>query len=149
MMRILRIAMGGHILIENAIEKIDSDELKGKMNLEGCGAVVSFLGITRAQKDGSEVIHLEFDAWLDKLPSVLHRLAEQAVEDFGVISVAMAHRVGIVKANEDIVAIHVGSAHRKAAFKACEWLIDELKNQAPLWKKEVTDAGEEWKSGLG
>tara|TARA_B110000003_G_scaffold271991_1_gene307062 strand:- start:468 stop:917 length:450 start_codon:yes stop_codon:yes gene_type:complete len=149
MMRLLRITMSGHILIENAIEKIDSDELKSKMNLDGCGAVVSFLGITRANNDGAEVIQLEFDAWIDKLPSVLHRLAGQAIVDFGVISVAMAHRVGIVKANEDIVAIHVGSAHRKAAFKACEWLIDELKNQAPLWKKEVTDAGEEWKSGLG
>ena len=149
MMRLLRIVMSGHILIENATEKIDFIGLKNKMKLEGCGAVVSFLGITRAQKEGAEVIQLEFDAWLDKLPAVLHILAEQAVEEFGVISVAMAHRVGIVKANEDIVAIHVGSAHRKAAFKACEWLIDELKNQAPLWKKEVTDAGEEWKSGLG
>lgn len=141
--------MSGHILIENAIEKINADQLKSKMNLEGCGAVVSFLGITRAKNEDTNVIQLEFDAWLDKLPSVLHRLAEQAIEEFGIISVAMAHRVGIVKANEDIVAIHVGSAHRKAAFKACEWLIDELKSQAPLWKKEVTDAGEEWKAGLG
>lgn len=149
MMRLLRLTMGGHILIENALENINSEELKNKMNLEGCGAVVSFLGITRDKKDGAEVIQLEFDAWLDKLPTVLHRLAEEAIGKFGIISVAMAHRVGIVKANEDIVAIHVGSAHRKAAFKACEWLIDELKNQAPLWKKEVTDAGEEWKSGLG
>jgi len=149
MMRSPRITMSGHILIENAIEKINADQLKSKMNLEGCGAVVSFLGITRAKNEDTNVIQLEFDAWLDKLPSVLHRLAEQAIEKFGIISVAMAHRVGIVKANEDIVAIHVGSAHRKAAFKACEWLIDELKSQAPLWKKEVTDAGEEWKAGLG
>lgn len=149
MMRLLRITMSGHILIENAIEKIDSDELRNKMNLDGCGAVVSFLGITRPQNDGANVIQLEFDAWMDKLPAVLHRLAEEAIIQFGIISVAMAHRVGVVKANEDIVAIHVGSAHRKAAFKACEWLIDELKNQAPLWKKEVTDVGEKWKAGLG
>jgi molybdopterin synthase catalytic subunit len=111
--------------------------------------VVSFLGITRPQNDGANVIQLEFDAWMDKLPAVLHRLADEAIIQFGIISVAMAHRVGVVKANEDIVAIHVGSAHRKAAFKACEWLIDELKNQAPLWKKEVTDVGEKWKAGLG
>jgi molybdopterin synthase catalytic subunit len=149
MMRLLRITMSGHILIENAIEKISPDELKKKMNLEGCGAVVSFLGITRPLNDGAEVIQLEFDAWKDKLPTVLHRLAEEAIADFGILSVAMAHRVGIVKANEDIVAIHVGSAHRKEAFKACEWLIDELKNQAPLWKKEVTNTGEKWMSGLG
>ena len=50
---------------------------------------------------------------------------------------------------EPIVAIHVGSPHRKEAFQACEWLIDELKKQAPIWKKEVTSEGETWKEGLG
>ena len=119
------------------------------MNLTGCGAVVSFLGITRDNKDGSRVLQLEFDAWLEKLSEVLHDLANQAIERFEVLSIAMAHRVGIVKANQDIVSIHVGSAHRKPAFKACEWLIDELKQQAPIWKKEVTEDGEEWKAGLG
>ncbi len=53
------------------------------MNLEGCGAVVSFLGITRAKNEDANVIQLEFDAWLDKLPSVLHRLAEQAIRNLG------------------------------------------------------------------
>ena len=110
---------------------------------------MSFLGITRSKNEDSNVIQLEFDAWLEKLPIVLDQLANQAIENFQVLSVAMAHRVGVVKANEDIVAIHVGSAHRKPAFKACEWLIDELKKQAPLWKKEVTDDGFTWKSGLG
>ena len=141
--------MTGHVLIENAHETIDADGLKNRMNLEGCGAVVSFLGITRSKNEDSNVIHLEFDAWLEKLPIVLNQLANQAIENFQVLSVAMAHRVGIVKANEDIVAIHVGSAHRKPAFHACEWLIDELKKQAPLWKKEVTDNGVQWKAGLG
>ena len=58
MMRLLRITMSGHILIENAIEKIDSNELRNKMNLDGCGEVVSFLGITRPQNDGANVIQL-------------------------------------------------------------------------------------------
>ena len=141
--------MTGHILIENAHETIDADGLKNRMNLEGCGAVVSFLGITRSKNEDSKVIQLEFDAWLEKLPIVLNQLANQAIENFQVLSVAMAHRVGIVKANEDIVAIHVGSAHRKPAFHASEWMIDQLKKQAPLWKKEVTDNGVQWKAGLG
>ena len=148
-MRLLRRYMPGQILIENAHDIIDADGLKKRMNLDGCGAVVSFLGITRSKNDDSNVIQLEFDAWIEKLPVVLNQIAEQAIEEFQVLSVAMAHRVGVVKANEDIVAIHVGSAHRKPAFKACEWLIDELKKQAPLWKKEVTDKGVEWKAGLG
>ena len=56
--------MTGHILIENAHETIDADGLKNRMNLEGCGAVVSFLGITRSKNEDSNVIQLEFDAWL-------------------------------------------------------------------------------------
>jgi molybdopterin synthase catalytic subunit len=47
------------------------------------------------------------------------------------------------------VSIHVASPHRKEAFQACEWLIDELKKQAPLWKREVTSKGSNWKAGLG
>ena len=80
---------------------------------------------------------------------VLYQLAKQAIAQFGVLAVAMAHRTGTVGPEEPIVAIHVGSPHRKEAFLACEWLIDELKKQAPLWKKEVTTLGETWKAGLG
>ena len=80
---------------------------------------------------------------------MLERLAHEAIKQFGVLSVAMAHRTGSVGPQEPIVAIHVGSPHRKEAFQACEWLIDELKKQAPIWKKEVTTDGETWKEGLG
>jgi molybdopterin synthase catalytic subunit len=76
-------------------------------------------------------------------------LAETAIESFGVSKVAMAHRTGPVEAGENIVSIHVASPHRKQAFQACEWLIDELKIQAPIWKKEVSEHGEKWKAGLG
>ena len=76
-------------------------------------------------------------------------LAEQAIDRFGLKSVAMAHRTGSVGPGENIVAIHVASPHRKEAFEGCSWLIDELKGQAPLWKKEVKPSGATWKAGLG
>jgi molybdopterin synthase catalytic subunit len=111
--------------------------------------VVSFVGLTRETEGDDDVLRLEFDAWQDKLTPVLESLAHQSIERFGVSSVAMAHRTGAVGPQEPIVAIHVGSPHRKEAFTACEWLIDELKKQAPIWKKEVTTSGETWKEGLG
>jgi molybdopterin synthase catalytic subunit len=110
---------------------------------------VSFLGITRGQDGDAEVLRLEFDAWQDKLTAVLQGLAKQAINDFSVTAVAMSHRTGSVGPEEPIVAIHVASPHRKEAFHACHWLIDELKKQAPLWKKEITSKGESWKAGLG
>jgi molybdopterin synthase catalytic subunit len=139
----------GKILIELAPESLDSDGLKSKMDTEGCGSIVSFLGVTRGTDEGVDVQHLEFDAWMEKLPSVLHELASQAIVQFGVNSVAMSHRTGIVLPGENIVCIHVASPHRKEGFAACAWLIDELKTQAPLWKKEVRSDGAHWKEGLG
>lgn len=149
MMRSIRVTMSGFIFIEEALDSLDDIALKAKLPLDGCGAVVSFLGITRGKEGDAEVYRLEFDAWQEQLSPVLHSLAEQAIEQFGVRAVAMAHRIGHVGPEDSIVSIHVGSPHRKEAFQACEWLIDELKKQAPLWKKEVTSQGESWKAGLG
>ena len=149
MMRFPRIIIGDEIIIMEAPEDLDHQGLLEHLDLTGCGAVVSFLGITRGYDDGIEIYRLEFDAWQDKLGNVLQLLAETAIENFGISKVAMAHRIGPVKAGENIVSIHVASPHRKQAFQACEWLIDELKIQAPIWKKEVSEHGEKWKAGLG
>ena len=130
-------------------KRLDPDYLRRQLEVEGCGSVVSFVGLTRGVDDGITVERLEFDAWEEKLPEVLNNLAELAVDQFGVYSVVIAHRTGSVGPSEPIVCIHVGSAHRSEGFEACSWLIDELKRQAPLWKKEVRSDGEIWKAGLG
>ena len=141
--------MSGTVLVEEAPDVLNPDDLLKRLNTTGCGAVVSFVGLTRETEGDEEVLRLEFDAWQDKLTPVLESLAHQSIERFGITSVAMAHRTGSVGPQEPIVAIHVGSPRRKEAFTACEWLIDELKKQAPIWKKEVTTSGETWKEGLG
>ena len=141
--------MSGEIIIVEAPVKLDHNSLLEKLPKKNCGAVVSFLGITRGQDNGEEIIRLEFDAWQEQLGTTLHKLAQLAIDKFGVSSVAMAHRTGSVAPEESIVSIHVASRHRKEAFVACEWLIDELKAQAPIWKKEVSKSGERWKQGLG
>lgn len=149
MMCFIRVGMSGVIVVEEAPDALDPQALLSRLPTEGCGAIVSFLGITRGTEGEADVIRLEFDAWQDRLNPVLHRLASEAIATFGVQAVAMAHRTGAVGPQEPIVSIHVGSPHRKEAFEACSWLIDELKKQAPIWKKEVTTDGETWKEGLG
>ncbi|MBT4060250.1 MAG: molybdenum cofactor biosynthesis protein MoaE [Euryarchaeota archaeon] len=139
----------GRVIIVPAPESLDSEAVREKLILEGCGSIVSFLGITRGIDDGVLVEKLEFDAWEEKLGGVLARLGEEAIDKFGVTSVSMAHRTGSVGPSEPIVAIHVASPHRAEGFEACSWLIDELKAQAPLWKKEVRADGTVWKGGLG
>jgi molybdopterin synthase catalytic subunit len=135
------------VLIEP--EQLDPEGLREMLDSDGCGSVVSFVGLTRGEDDGVIVERLEFDAWAERLPMVLAELAEQALGQFGVSSVVLAHRTGSVGPGEPIVCIHVGSPHRAEGFEACSWLIDELKRQAPLWKKEIRADGEAWKAGLG
>ena len=141
--------MQGRIFIQEAPDNLDVDDLRTNLNTEGCGAIVSFVGITREIDEGEEVLRLEFDAWQEKLSVTLNSIAEDALVKFSLHSIAMAHRTGTVGPQENIVAIHVASPHRKEAFEGCSWLIDELKRQAPLWKKEVKPSGATWKAGLG
>lgn len=135
--------------IEVASKSLNIAKLRGLIDSQGCGSIVSFVGVTRGEEEGFVVKGLEFDAWGEELPNVLRRLANEAISEFGVRSIVMAHRIGSVGPGENIVCIHVGSAHREEGFSACAWLISELKKQAPLWKKEIREDGEFWKSGLG
>ena len=136
-----------HISVEP--DNLNPDSLKSKLDVDGCGSIVSFVGITRGVEDNSAVERLEFDSWEERLPVVLKNIAREAMEEFGISSVVIAHRTGTVMPAEPIVCIHVSSPHRAEGFKACSRIIDELKIQAPLWKKEVRSDGEFWKSGLG
>mgnify|MGYP000847814389 CR=1 FL=1 len=138
-----------HVRVSIEPERLDPDNLRRDLQVDGCGSVVSFVGLTRGDDDGVEVERLEFDAWTERLPVVLNDIAEQALVRFGVSSVVIAHRTGSVGPGEPIVCIHVASAHRASGFEACSWMIDELKRQAPLWKKEIRADGEVWKAGLG
>jgi len=136
-----------HVGLEK--EKLCPDDLRKFVEINGCGSVVSFVGYTRSYFQEKSVKRLEFESWDDKLLKVLNDLANQAIEKFGISSACIVHRTGIVEPLEPIVCIHVGSEHRKEGFLACSWLISELKNQAPIWKKEVREDGEFWKDGLG
>ena len=139
--------MGVHIRVEEV--SLDANKLRSLIEKEGCGSIVSFVGLTRGDDLGKKVKRLEFDSWEAKLPEVLEEIANDAITRFLVKSVLIAHRTGSVKPSQEIVCIHVGSKHRKEGFIACSWIIDELKKQAPLWKKEIREDGEYWKSGLG
>ena len=138
-----------HVIVRIESKKLEPENLRSLLNIDECGSVVSFVGLTRGIDEGISVKRLEFDAWEEKLSEVLREISELSIEKFKIHSVVIAHRVGIVHPSEPIVCIHVGSKHRDSGFEACSWLITELKSQAPLWKKEVTTNGEIWKKGLG
>ncbi|MDD5613111.1 MAG: molybdenum cofactor biosynthesis protein MoaE, partial [Gallionella sp.] len=63
---------------------------------------------------------------------------------FGLLDARIVHRLATVRAGDNIVFIATGAEHRAPALHACEWIIDELKSRVPIWKKEVTPAGDSW-----
>ncbi|HSD11577.1 MAG TPA: molybdenum cofactor biosynthesis protein MoaE [Candidatus Binatia bacterium] len=108
------------------------------------GAIATFLGTTRDHNAGRPVIRLEYEAYPEMALREMRRIGEQAVERFSAKAVAIVHRVGVVEIGETSVAIAASAAHRDAAFAACRFAIDRLKEIVPIWKKEHYRGGEIW-----
>lgn len=108
------------------------------------GGIATFLGCARDFSEGRNVFSIEFEQYAGMAEKALFALRDEALVRFDIIEARIIHRVTTVHAGDQIVLIVVGAEHRKAAFEACEWLIDELKKRVPIWKKETTPDGESW-----
>lgn len=109
------------------------------------GAIVSFIGKVRNFNQNSDVTGLHLEHYPAMTQLSLEKLVAEAHARWPIQGCTLIHRVGDLTVNDQIVLILVASAHRKAAFAACEFLIDELKTSAPFWKKERrTDGSLRW-----
>ncbi|MCG9698062.1 molybdopterin synthase catalytic subunit MoaE [Shewanella sp. Isolate11] len=131
------------ILVQNADFSVP-DEYARIATDNSDGAVVTFVGKVRDFNDGSVVTDLTLEHYPGMTEAVLQQIAQQARERWPLNEVTIIHRVGTMSLGEQIVFIGVTSAHRKAAFAACEFLIDFLKTKAPFWKLEAGDKGKNW-----
>jgi len=111
-----------------------ADEYAAIAAQPGCGAVVFFTGLVRQQFDGA-LTGLELEHYPGMTEQAIQRIADQAAERFGIAALTVIHRVGLLAPQAQIVLVAAASAHRQAAFDACQFLMDYLKNQVPLWKK--------------
>ena len=108
------------------------------------GGIATFLGCARDFSEGREVSEITFDAYGSMALSELEKLRGDAIEKYGLLDARIVHRIGTVRGGENIVFIAAGAEHRVAALEACRWMIDELKQRVPIWKKEITPQGESW-----
>jgi molybdopterin synthase catalytic subunit len=111
------------------------------------GAVCTFEGIVRNHTRDRQTLYLDYEAYRDMALAQMQQLAVEALTRFAVRDVALLHRLGRLEIGETSVLIIVASAHRCAAFEACRWIIDTLKNQVPIWKKETFVDGAVWADG--
>ncbi|NJN88435.1 MAG: molybdenum cofactor biosynthesis protein MoaE [Leptolyngbyaceae cyanobacterium SL_7_1] len=112
------------------------------------GAVVVMSGMVRNNTDGQSVVALEYQAYEPMAIQIFHQIAREIRQRWlDVTHVVIHHRVGRLKIGEISVLVAIGCPHRTEAFAACQYAIDTLKHQAPIWKKEHwTDGSSSWVS---
>ncbi len=124
---------------------IDANEVIRRVEHPGNGAICVFYGVVRDHAlSGRRTSYLHYEAYQEMAEAKMAEIAEEIRRRWGIDRVAMTHRVGRLAVGEPSVVIAVGTPHRKQAFEACEYAIDRLKEEVPIWKKEIGPDGEEW-----
>ncbi|WP_245845556.1 molybdenum cofactor biosynthesis protein MoaE [Mucilaginibacter xinganensis] len=108
------------------------------------GGIDVFIGTVRNATKGKKVIRLEFEAYEPMALAEMKKIAQVAFDKWPVQKVLVHHRTGVLEVGEVPVIIAVSAAHRAAAFDACRYIIDTLKQTVPIWKKEIFEDGEVW-----
>ena len=121
--------------------ELTSMRLAGQGNI---GAIVNFVGLVRDMNDGDAIQTLTLEHYPGMTEKTLEAIESEVKARWNIIDSLIIHRVGCLQPQDQIVLVAVASAHRGDAFKACEFMMDFLKTQAPFWKKEATNQGERW-----
>lgn len=125
-------------------QPIDAAEVTAAAADPATGATVTFIGTTRDHNDGRQVTQLEYEAYPEMALAEMRKIGDLAAQRWPIAKIAIVHRIGVVPIGEASVVIAVSSAHRVAAFEACHFAIDRLKEVVPIWKKEHYTGGELW-----
>ncbi|MCS7120546.1 MAG: molybdenum cofactor biosynthesis protein MoaE [Nitrososphaerota archaeon] len=111
---------------------------------EEIGAIMVFIGIVRGSANGEKVRHLEYEAHEELAAEALQRIIGDLREKYGIIDAVLEHRVGVVGVGGDIMYAIVASKHREEGFKALTEMVERVKREVPIWKKEVRETGPCW-----
>lgn len=124
---------------------IDVVALRRMLDGARAGAIVTFEGTVRDHSVGRAVVGLQYEAFSTLAVKEGERILAEARGRFAIERIACVHRTGTLAIGEVAVWVGVAAAHRAAAFDACRYVIDELKQRVPIWKKErYADGESEW-----
>lgn len=138
----------GVFRVEVADRPLDGVALTSEVGRPDAGAVVVFSGTARNHSPGKEGVEfLEYDAYLEHVEGRIADICREAADRWPILAGAVEHRVGRVEIGEPSVVVAVSAAHRGDAFDAARYVIDELKERAPIWKREHWPGGAEWVEG--
>ena len=130
--------------IKISSQKLDVKECYSFVEDDTCGGITAFIGTVRNDTEGKEVLQLDFTTYKPMAIKEMQKIADKALEKFDIKKIAIHHAEGMLQIGDIPVIITVSAKHRKAAFLACEFAIDTLKETVPIWKKEYFSDGEVW-----
>jgi molybdopterin synthase catalytic subunit len=130
--------------IKITTEKLDLQECYQFVEDDSCGGISAFIGTVRNDTQGKEVIQLDFLTYKPMAIKEMQKIAELTLSKFDIKKIAIHHAEGMLQIGDIPVIITASAKHRKAAFLACEFAIDTLKETVPIWKKEHFSDGEIW-----
>jgi molybdopterin synthase catalytic subunit len=133
-------------MIKITEKPIDIQKVINTASSLGAGAVNVFIGTVRNTAHGKNVLWLEYEAYESMAVSEIRKIIDEAANRWPLLGWAVSHRVGTLKPGEVSVVVAVSSPHRQQSFEACQFIIDTLKEKAPIFKKEIFEDGEEWVS---
>jgi len=108
------------------------------------GAVVSFTGLVRDMNEGEAITAMTLEHYPGMTEKALNKIEQEANQRWELTDSIIIHRTGPLNPNDNIVFVATASKHRKQAFRACEFMIDTLKTNAPFWKQESVADGTRW-----
>ena len=131
-------------------EAIISAELIIHLEDPDCGAIATFSGIVRSHNINRDVIQLHYQSYKTLAVKEGNTILGEALKQFEVVSTLCVHRIGELNIGDTAVWVGVNAEHRDAAFKACRYIIDEIKTRVPIWKKEMyVDGDSGWLESAG
>jgi MoaE-MoaD fusion protein len=127
-------------------DPLEARELERQCRTDHDGAVVTFAGVTRDHNDGARVVSLAYEAYAEMATALATAIFTEAQQRFAITRARITHRLGTVPVGEAAVVVVVSAAHRGPAFDACRYLMDRLKHEVPIWKREQLqhDGGTRW-----
>ncbi len=136
--------MKSNISVNITSQKLNIQESYDLVKDDSCGGIALFVGTVRNNTQDKKVTLLDFSTYKPMAIKELIKIAESAISDFEILKIAIHHAEGELKIGDIPVIIAVSAPHRKAAFAACQFAIDTLKETVPIWKKEHFVDGEVW-----
>lgn len=121
---------------------LDLQALRAELTDPGCGGFAAFEGWVRDHNEGQQVARLEYEAFVPLAVREGERVIAEAHERFGIHNLLCVHRLGALELGEVAVWVGAAAAHREEAFRACRYIIDEVKHRLPIWKKEHYQSGD-------